>query len=68
SLREENESLARKLETITAERDGARGEAEQNAKHAQQAARELEDLRSERKQVRTRIEKLLGQMDLLSNA
>ena len=27
---------------------------------------ELEELRSERKQVRTRIEKLLGQMDLLS--
>jgi len=26
----------------------------------------LDDLRSERKQVRTRIEKLLGQMDLLS--
>jgi hypothetical protein len=29
-------------------------------------AQELEDLRSERKQVRTRIEKLLGQMDLLN--
>ena len=27
---------------------------------------ELDELRSERKQVRTRIEKLLGQMDLLS--
>lgn len=68
SLREENESLARKLEAITAERDAAREEAGQNGKHAQQAVRELEDLRSERKQVRTRIEKLLGQMDLLSNA
>jgi FtsZ-binding cell division protein ZapB len=30
------------------------------------AIQELDDLRSERKQVRTRIEKLLGQMDLLS--
>ena len=29
---------------------------------------ELDDLRSERKQVRTRIEKLLGQLDLLSGA
>ena len=28
---------------------------------------ELDELRSERKQVRSRIEKLLGQMDLLSN-
>jgi uncharacterized protein (DUF3084 family) len=28
---------------------------------------ELDDLRSERKQVRTRIEKLLGQLDLLSS-
>jgi hypothetical protein len=27
---------------------------------------ELDELRSERKQVRTRIEKLLGQMELLS--
>jgi FtsZ-binding cell division protein ZapB len=30
------------------------------------AVEELNELRSERKQVRTRIEKLLGQMDLLS--
>lgn len=29
---------------------------------------ELDDLRAERRQVRTRIEKLLGQMDLLSTA
>jgi len=36
-------------------------EAERDA-----AIQELNELRSERKQVRTRIEKLLGQMDLLS--
>ncbi len=30
------------------------------------AQRELEELRTERKQVKARIEKLLGQMDLLS--
>ena len=40
------------------------GEAAQA--QAQKVAQELEDLRSERKQVRTRIEKLLGQMDLLN--
>lgn len=67
TLREENESLARKLEEVASERNTAREEAVQAAKQAQQAIRELEDLRSERKQVRTRIEKLLGQMDLLSN-
>lgn len=33
---------------------------------AGQLRQELDSLRSERKQVRTRIEKLLGQMDLLS--
>ncbi|MGD0435696.1 MAG: cell division protein ZapB [Bryobacteraceae bacterium] len=35
---------------------------------ANAARQELEELRSERKHVRTRIEKLLGQMDLLSTA
>ena len=29
---------------------------------------EIEELRSERKQVRTRVEKLLGQMDLLAGS
>ena len=38
--------------------------AKQQAKNA---AQELEELRHERKQVKTRIEKLLGQMDLLSD-
>jgi hypothetical protein len=33
---------------------------------ATRVALEMEQLRSERKHVRTRIEKLLGQMDLLS--
>ncbi|HVT94303.1 MAG TPA: cell division protein ZapB [Bryobacteraceae bacterium] len=68
TLRAENESLARKLEAVTSERDAARASAEEQARHAKQAAQDLDDLRAERKQVRTRIEKLLGQMDLLSNA
>jgi FtsZ-binding cell division protein ZapB len=54
SLRAEKSTLESQLASAIAERDGAR--------------QELDDLRSERKQVRTRIEKLLGQMDLLSNA
>lgn len=53
SLRKEKEALASELAAAKAE--------------AQRYQQELEALRSERKQVRTRIEKLLGQMDLLSN-
>jgi len=52
ALRLENLNIAAQLETALAERDEAR--------------QELEEMRSERRQVRTRIEKLLGQMDLLS--
>jgi FtsZ-binding cell division protein ZapB len=54
SLRTEKSALESQLASAIAERDSIR--------------QELDDLRSERKQVRTRIEKLLGQMDLLSNA
>jgi FtsZ-binding cell division protein ZapB len=35
---------------------------------ARQLRKELEDLRTQRKQARVRIEKLLGQMDLLTGA
>jgi len=54
TLRSENRELEAQLNSALAERDAAR--------------QELDDLRSERKQVRTRIEKLLGQLDLLSGA
>ncbi|MGP0076407.1 MAG: cell division protein ZapB [Bryobacteraceae bacterium] len=52
TLRTEKSALESQLASAIAERDAIR--------------QELDDLRSERKQVRTRIEKLLGQMDLLS--
>jgi FtsZ-binding cell division protein ZapB len=52
SLRTEKSALESQIASAIAERDAVR--------------QELDDLRSERKQVRTRIEKLLGQMDLLS--
>jgi FtsZ-binding cell division protein ZapB len=51
TLRQERDQLAEKLSSAEAE----------NAR----LSSELDHLRSERKQVRTRIEKLLGQMDLL---
>ncbi len=53
SLRSQNRDLELQLSSALAERDSVR--------------QELDDLRSERKQVRTRIEKLLGQLDLLSS-
>lgn len=65
-LRQRNESLQRQL----VEANSARADAEKAASDARaeaaRVAHEMEVLRSERKQVRTRIEKLLGQMDLLS--
>ena len=54
NLRAEKSTLESQLASAIAERDSFR--------------QELDDLRSERKHVRTRIEKLLGQMDLLSGA
>jgi FtsZ-binding cell division protein ZapB len=43
-----------------------RQEKDAAVKHAAQLATEVEALRAERKQVRSRIEKLLGQVDQLS--
>jgi len=60
-LRSEKEELQNQLES--AQREAADANVQ-----AQKIAQELEELRSERKQVRTRIEKLLGQMDLLSTS
>jgi FtsZ-binding cell division protein ZapB len=65
-LRKEKEVIAQQLDSIMAERDAARKDAALAQAQAQKVAQELEDLRSERKQVRGRIEKLLGQMDLLN--
>lgn len=57
------------VNTLRAERDEAiaeRDAARKSAGDAQKLRLEIEELRGERKQVRTRIEKLLGQMNLLS--
>jgi FtsZ-binding cell division protein ZapB len=58
--------------TLRAERDAAVAELDAVKRaagsalaDAQKHRQEIESLRGERKQVRTRIEKLLGQMDLL---
>jgi division protein CdvB (Snf7/Vps24/ESCRT-III family) len=64
------QTLRAERDAAIAERDAAR-DAARNATGSslagtQKLRDELETLKSERKQVRTRIEKLLGQMDLLS--
>lgn len=54
NLRAEKADLQAQLRSAVEDRDSYR--------------QELDEMRSERKQVRTRIEKLLGQMDLLSTS
>ena len=69
SLASLEERITRAVELVTALRAGKAVLDEQvEAANAERdaALRELEELRSERKQVRARIEKLLGQLDLLS--
>ncbi|MEO8029010.1 MAG: hypothetical protein ABI823_21195 [Bryobacteraceae bacterium] len=67
-LRSEKQDLLRQIEAANAERDAARQAAGTALERAQKMVDEMDHLRTERKQVRTRIEKLLGQMDLLSGA
>jgi chromosome segregation ATPase len=73
SLRSENQQLNEQLASVKSERDDALRELEEtrsqlSASEAQVSSLsgDLGNLRDERKQVKSRIEKLLGQMDLLS--
>jgi FtsZ-binding cell division protein ZapB len=61
-------TLRAERDDAIADRDEAQKAAGAAAAESQKLRQELEELRGERKQVRTRIEKLLGQMDLLSGA
>ena len=67
-LRTERDAAHQELVAALSDRDLARSEAVAATAQAQKSVQELEDLKNERKQVRTRIEKLLGQMDLLSGS
>jgi len=58
SLEERIHRTVELVSTLRTERDAAVADA-------QKLRVELEDLRSQRKQARVRIEKLLGQMDLI---
>jgi len=75
SLEERVRRAADLVASLRAERDAALADAEAARKaaipaieEARKLRAELEGLRSERVQVRKRIEKLLGQMDLLGGA
>ena len=59
SLEERIHRTVELVSTLRTERDAAVADA-------RQLRQELEDLRSQRKQARVRIEKLLGQMDLIA--
>jgi len=60
--------LRAERDAAVAERDAARKAAGAALTEQQKMRAELDSLRGERKQVRQRIEKLLGQMDLLSGS
>jgi chromosome segregation ATPase len=66
-LRQERDALEKQLDSVRA--SGSEAESAMAHLKAENArlSEELDSLRSERKQVRTRIEKLLGQMDLLAS-
>ena len=68
TLREENTSLRKQLQTATEDKDRVSKDTRDASAKAEKVIAELESLRNERAQVRTRIEKLLGQMDLLSSS
>jgi uncharacterized coiled-coil DUF342 family protein len=59
-------TLRAERDEAVAERDAARNAAGSTLSDLQKLRDEILELRGERKQVRQRIEKLLGQMDLLS--
>jgi FtsZ-binding cell division protein ZapB len=70
-LRQERDTALRRADSLAAELADQEALATEKAELEAQNARlteEIAGLKSERRQVRTRIEKLLGQMDLLSGS
>jgi seryl-tRNA synthetase len=65
-LRQEKDAIEKEAGSAIAEKNAAVASATELKAENVRMAEELETLRSERKQVRARIEKLLGQMDLLA--
>ena len=67
-LKEENRSLREQLTAALAGEKKALAELESGKANTSSADKELELLRTERKHVKNRIEKLLGQMDHLAES
>ena len=66
SLEERIQQTAQLIARLRQERESAVKEAAEARAEAARLSGELKTLQAERKQVRTRIEKLLGQIDQLS--
>ena len=66
SLEERIQQTAQLIVRLRRERESAIEEAAEARAEAARVSGELKSLQAERKQVRTRIEKLLGQIDQLS--
>jgi len=67
-LKEENKSLREQLKDSEAEARKAKADLDNFQATSSSSEKELELLRAERKQVKNRIEKLLGQMDRLAES
>lgn len=65
-LRQEKDTLQKLFEEAVAEKETAEKVVAETREHNRVLAEEIDDLKAERRQVRSRIEKLLGQMDMLS--
>jgi len=68
SLEDRIQRAVQLLGRLRQERDAALDEAAQSRAQASRLAEQVKVLEAERKQVRTRIEKLLGQIDQLNEA
>jgi len=66
-LRREKDAAVKQREAAGMERDAALRDAAEARAQVAPLSQELEALRGERAQVRTRVQKLLAQMDLLSS-
>lgn len=66
ALRKENAALSDRLKAAEAEREGTEEALAAARQESARLQKEVDALQGDRKQVRSRIEKLLGQMDALS--
>lgn len=65
-LREEREIIMKDLETAIADKTAAHAEIERQKEEIARLNQELDAMRNEQSDVRTRIQKVLGQLDLLT--